>query len=859
MGRGRGAAAGGAVKGGLGAPVPASLVPDEPRVRHGPVTYSYGKDDLLAMLEHARLQAAMNGELPHPPNGLDKDAVPLVSVRPGDAMYEFTVEGARGAARTSASREWTAGGPPAPNPSGAVGVGGTVGKDQPEWADATVVGQGGGSAGFLGSGAVPRLTADERVSVFGPGASQGVSGFFGLAAPGGNGMGDGAQSKLLGALESDTENTNLGGGLETNSPSPPLHNNQQQQNQQQQNQQQQNQAQQNNQAPATGPITDAPWFYNDPSGTSQGPFKRAELLEWHDSGYFPLDLPLRPADAPPSMPFVPLAEMLECGWRYPGPRVAAQMRAEHEAQMKQQQQAAIQAAAAQREAAMRARAEAEVRAKAERERDEAMRREQVQREADAQRQAQMQQMQRQQQIQMQQQQQQNGLHFGASPPQQGGQTLLANLFSGAGGGGGGGGGGLAPGGPGPTGAMSLADLERSMGTSQGLPMAPAPGSFDAPASNWDAAPGPSGWSVASPPGPNNTGMAHGTHHDPGAYVVPASPPAKPAWGGAAAEPAGAHQASGAKSLAQIQAEEEQRAAARQREEEARIRSAPGNPVVGGVWGGGGGASGPSLAQIQAEEMRRAEAAEREKKSASQNGGGVQASMGGGGGVWGGKPPVAVAQPPAQVAGGGFWDSLPPAATQTQPPPVQQQQRGSATSSQQFPRQQQQQQQFPSLGATAAAAARAGATRAGAAALPGGVVGGLGGPAHEDAGERPGAPTTKTQFQAWCRSEMKALNGSDDTTLVDFLVSLPSAGEVTEYVQLYLGDTARAAAFGKELIRIKRTSPQITGGLPGGGEFAGVGPAPGGGGGPSGGGAAGPGEHDGWSQQPKKGGKGKGKK
>jgi hypothetical protein len=855
MGRGRGAAAGGAVKGGLGAPV-SSNVPDEPRVRHGPVTYAYGKDDLLAMLERARLQAAMNGELPHPPNGLDKDAVPLVSVRAGDAMYEFTVEGARGAARTSASREWTAGGPPAPNPSGAVGVGGTVGnhgggKDQPEWADATVVGQGGGSAGFLGSGAVPRLTADERVSVFGPGASQGVSGFFGLAAPGGNGMGDGAQSKLLGALESDTENTNLGGGLETNSPSPPLHNNQQGL----QNQQQQNQAQQNNQAPATGPITDAPWFYNDPSGTSQGPFKRAELLEWHDSGYFPLDLPLRPADAPPSMPFVPLAEMLECGWRYPGPRVAAQMRAEHEAQMKQQQQAAqAQAAAIQAAAAQRAQQEAEVRAKAERERAEAMRREQVQREAEAQRQAQMQQMQRQQQIQMQQQQQ-NGLHFGASPPQQGGQTLLANLFSGGGGGGvGGGGGGLAPGGPGPTGAMSLADLERSMGTSQGLPMAPAPGSFDAPQSNWDAAPGPSGWSVASPPGPNQ-----GTHHDPGAYMVPASPPAKPAWGGAAAEPAGAHQASGAKSLAQIQAEEEQRAAARQREEEARIRSAPGNPVVGGVWGGGGGASGPSLAQIQAEEMRRAEAAEREKKSASQNGGGVQASMGGGGGVWGGKPPVAVAQPPAQVAGGGFWDSLPPAATQTQPPPVQQQQRGSAQSSQQFPRQQQQQQQFPSLGATAAAAARAGATRANAAALPGGVVGGLGGPAHEDAGGRPGAPTTKTQFQAWCRSEMKALNGSDDTTLVDFLVSLPSAGEVTEYVQLYLGDTARAAAFGKELIRIKRTSPQITGGLPGGGEFAGVGPAPGGGGVPSGGGASGPGEHDGWSQQPKKGGKGKGKK
>ena len=71
--------------------------------------------------------------------------------------------------------------------------------------------------------------------------------------------------------------------------------------------------------------------------------------------------------------------------------------------------------------------------------------------------------------------------------------------------------------------------------------------------------------------------------------------------------------------------------------------------------------------------------------------------------------------------------------------------------------------------------------------------------------------------------MRALNGSDDTTLVDFLVSLPSAGEVTEYVQLYLGDNERAAAFGNELIRIKRTNPQIiSGGGAAGGDFAGGG-------------------------------------
>ena len=89
------------------------------------------------------------------------------------------------------------------------------------------------------------------------------------------------------------------------------------------------------------------------------------------------------------------------------------------------------------------------------------------------------------------------------------------------------------------------------------------------------------------------------------------------------------------------------------------------------------------------------------------------------------------------------------------------------------------------------------------------------------------PTTAAAFKAWCRAEMRALNDSDDVTLVDFLLSLPSAGEVQEYVQLYLGDTERAKSFGAELIRIKRTSPGIVGGgAGGGGDFA----DPGGGGG-----------------------------
>jgi len=40
------------------------------------------------------------------------------------------------------------------------------------------------------------------------------------------------------------------------------------------------------------------------------------------------------------------------------------------------------------------------------------------------------------------------------------------------------------------------------------------------------------------------------------------------------------------------------------------------------------------------------------------------------------------------------------------------------------------------------------------------------------------PTTAAGFREWCRAEMRALNNSDDMTLVDFLVSLPSGEPCT---------------------------------------------------------------------------------
>ena len=328
--------------------------------------------------------------------------------------------------------------------------------------------------------------------------------------------------------------------------------------------------------------------------------------------------------------------------------------------------------------------------------------------------------------------------------------------------------------------MSLADLERSMAAGDAPPPAPRPGSFDA-APTWGGAPGGdagSGWVTAPAPGAQQAPAPPA--------MQPATPPAQPAWGGGGAAPAAQ------KSLAEIQREEEERAAARRREAEARAEANPGVFGGGGLataWGGGGAAAGPSLAQIQAEELRRsaARAAAAQQQAKQQR----DAFGGGGGpgpaGAWAGGASAAMraapAGPPRDVeptslasqgrqqhpqAGGGFWDSLPST--------------GSAGTS---------------------SAAR---PDAGAGPGPGP---GWGAPTSSPMRSAPNASAPekeKGDFKAFCRAEMRALNDSDDLTLVDFLLSLPSAGEVTEYVQLYLGNSPRAAAFGNELIRAKRANP-----------------------------------------------------
>ena len=43
-----------------------------------------------------------------------------------------------------------------------------------------------------------------------------------------------------------------------------------------------------------------------------------------------------------------------------------------------------------------------------------------------------------------------------------------------------------------------------------------------------------------------------------------------------------------------------------------------------------------------------------------------------------------------------------------------------------------------------------------------------------------------EFKMWCSAQMQSLTGSEDLTLIEFLMSLSSAADVKEYVAQYLG-------------------------------------------------------------------------
>eukprot|EP00854_Cymbomonas_tetramitiformis_P000683 gene683-1138_t len=64
-------------------------------------------------------------------------------------------------------------------------------------------------------------------------------------------------------------------------------------------------------------------------------------------------------------------------------------------------------------------------------------------------------------------------------------------------------------------------------------------------------------------------------------------------------------------------------------------------------------------------------------------------------------------------------------------------------------------------------------------------------------------SSKTTFRQWAESHMSSITGSTDTTLIDFLLTLPSDGEVMEYMGMYLGKSPNVTAYATEFIKRKR--------------------------------------------------------
>jgi hypothetical protein len=81
--------------------------------------------------------------------------------------------------------------------------------------------------------------------------------------------------------------------------------------------------------------------------------------------------------------------------------------------------------------------------------------------------------------------------------------------------------------------------------------------------------------------------------------------------------------------------------------------------------------------------------------------------------------------------------------------------------------------------------------------------------QQQGGKKSSAKARADEFKAWAEQQMQHLTGSSDLTFVDFLFTLPSAGEVQEYCATYLGADDRTAAFASEFLRRKRADPSLS--------------------------------------------------
>jgi hypothetical protein len=61
-----------------------------------------------------------------------------------------------------------------------------------------------------------------------------------------------------------------------------------------------------------------------------------------------------------------------------------------------------------------------------------------------------------------------------------------------------------------------------------------------------------------------------------------------------------------------------------------------------------------------------------------------------------------------------------------------------------------------------------------------------------------------EMREWCAACLRRLNGSGDITLMQFCMSLQSAGEIREYLSEYLGSSAAVTNFASDFIKYKDT-------------------------------------------------------
>uniref|UniRef100_A0A7S1GBE8 GYF domain-containing protein n=1 Tax=Bicosoecida sp. CB-2014 TaxID=1486930 RepID=A0A7S1GBE8_9STRA len=242
----------------------------------------------------------------------------------------------------------------------------------------------------------------------------------------------------------------------------------------------------------------------------------------------------------------------------------------------------------------------------------------------------------------------------------------------------------------------------------------------------------------------------------------------------------------APSLLEIQAEEARKREAAEADEAARRAAAPAPSAAHGVWGTGAPAQIKSLRGIQAEERARAAAA----PSASAAGTSGQ-------GTWSalaaskparesdvaarrasGAPGMRAAKesPAASDSADMFWEYPTGAGSSSS------QTRGRAA---------------PPAATSSAASAPAPAAAAHGAPRESSTM--------PDASNAFGGSGMSDDLMRWCAGEMLKLIGSDDTTLMQFCMTLESAADVREYIREYMGSTPQVSAFASEFIKRRKAA------------------------------------------------------